>query len=585
MLKKMRVLTGKQNEGLAQNIMWGFVEALLVGVPFVFVYLIIKEMFTTVPDLSYVWTCCGIMTALFVARVVVARHVMINNHSLGYDAGLDIRRNLASKLKKVPMGYLLKVDPGRINATMLQDVTFTEQIYSHLFSQLIVTFSLVTLVVIGLTIEDWRLSIAMCIGLPLAIVVFVVLKKVGAVLSRRLLDKVAEMTGSLMEYILSIKLLKAYNLAGKRFSKLDDQLKDIQKMSLKHEFVAGVAPLSFITLVELGFATMLLALVYLYVGGELQPHVAVLFLIVSSRFFRPLVAMAMFLAEYNFMQQSANRIEEVLTAPELPEGHWVETLEPSIEFDNVSFTYAEKPVLRSVSFRCEPGTLTALVGPSGSGKTTITSLIARFWDTTSGQVRIGDTPVEKLTAECLADHISLVFQDVYLFQDTIFNNLTLGMTDPDWEQVERVCKATCRWDFISQLPDGLDTVVGEAGASLSGGEKQRLSIARAVLKDAPIVLLDEATASLDPENEYEIQQALSTLIKGKTVIMIAHRLSTIVHADQIVVLENGTIIERGNHRDLIENSSGLYRSLWEAERHAHGWKLVSEGETTSVPAN
>ncbi|MFD2178907.1 ABC transporter ATP-binding protein [Veronia pacifica] len=579
MLNQMKVLTGKQNEGLAQNILLGFIEALLVGIPFVFVYLVIKEMFSAVPDFAYIWTCCGIMTLLFAVRVVVARHVMVSNHGLGYDAGLDIRRNLASKLKKVPMGYLLKVDPGRLNATMLQDVTFTEQIYSHLFSQLIVTTSLVALVVIGLTVEDWRLSVAMCIGLPLAIVVFIALKKAGALLSRKLLDKVAEMTGSLMEYILSIKLLKAYNLAGKRFSKLDDQLKGIQRMSLKHEFLAGVAPLSFITLVELGFATMLLTLVYLYVGGELQPHVAVLFLIVSSRFFRPLVALAMFLAEYSFMQQAANRIEDVLSAPELPEGQQVLDLEPSIEFDKVSFTYADRPVLRSVSFRCEPGTLTALVGPSGSGKTTITSLIARFWDATEGQILMGDTPIKNLTAECLADHISLVFQDVYLFQDTIFNNLTLGISDPDRERVEMVCKATCCWDFICQLPDGLDTVIGEAGASLSGGEKQRLSIARAVLKDAPIVLLDEATASLDPENEYEIQQALSTLIENKTVIIIAHRLGTIVHADQILVLEDGVIVERGKHQTLYD-SQGLYHSLWNAERQAHGWKLNSADVTT-----
>ncbi|CCN49506.1 putative HLYB/MSBA FAMILY ABC TRANSPORTER [Vibrio nigripulchritudo MADA3029] len=572
MLNQMKTLTGTQNEGLTRNVLVGFCEALLMGLPFVLVYLVVKEMFSPTPDLEYIWVCCAIMALLFTVRVVVARSVMVSNQIFGYDAGVNIRRNLAAKLKRVPMGYLLRVDPGSLNSTMLQDVTFTEQIFSHLFSQLVITISLVALVAIGLTFEDWRLSLAMCIGLPIAIVTFVLLKKAGAVLSRALLDKVAEMTGSLMEYILSIKLLKAYNLAGKRFSKLDDQLKDIQKMSLKHEFVAGVAPLGFVCLVELGFATMLLTLVYLYVGGDLQPHVAVLFMIVSSRFFRPLMSIAIFLAEHSFMQQAANRIQEVLDAPELPQGHTQDTLKPTIEFDNVSFMYAQEPVLNSVSFRCEPGTLTALVGPSGSGKTTITSLIARFWDAPQGQVRIGDHPVDSLTAECLADHISMVFQDVYLFHDTIFNNITIGMANPSREQVEEVCKATCCWDFICELPDGLDSMIGEGGATLSGGEKQRLSIARAILKDAPIVLLDEATASLDPENEYDIQQALNALIKNKTVIMIAHRLNTIVHADQILVLDNGSIVERGKHQDLLE-SQGLYCSLWEAQRQAQGWKM------------
>ncbi|MDP2572077.1 ABC transporter ATP-binding protein [Vibrio penaeicida] len=572
MLKQMKALTGTENEGLTRNILVGFLEAFLMGIPFVVVYLVIKEMFLPQPNLNFIWVCCGSMLVLFALRIVVARYVMVHSQIFGYDAGINIRQNLAGKLKKVPMGYLLKTDPGALNATMLQDVTFTEQIFSHLFSQLVVTISLAALVAIGLTFEDWRLSLAMCIGLPIAIVTFILLKKAGAILSRKLLDKVAEMTGSLMEYILAIKLLKSYNLAGTRFSKLDNQLKDIQRMSLKHEFVAGVAPLSFVCLVELGFATMLISLIYLYAGGELAPHVAVLFLIVSSRFFKPLMSIAIYLAEYSFMQQASNRIQDVLEEPELPQGEVNRKLEPSIEFENVSFTYAQNPVLSGISFSCQPGSLTALVGPSGSGQTTITSLIARFWDTSEGDIKIGGHNVQSLTAECLADQISMVFQEVYLFHDTVFNNLTIGLQKPSRQKVEEVCKATCCWEFVSNLPHGLDSLIGEGGATLSGGEKQRLSIARAILKDAPIVLLDEATASLDPENEHEIQQALSALIKKKTVIMIAHRLNTIVNADQILVLDDGKIQQQGSHQEL-NNTAGLYQSLWNAQQQAHGWTM------------
>ncbi len=572
MLSNMKTLTGSDNQGLGRNIALGFLEALVTGLPFAVLYLVIKELFQETPDMPYIWNCCWGLVALFLLRVIAARAALIGNNTFGYQAGVDMRRNLAQKLKRVPMGYLLKQDPGSLNASLLQDVTFTEQIFSHLFAQLVVTISLVSLVALGLSIEDWRLGLAMCAGLPLAVAAFIGLRKLGAVLSRQMLDLVANITGSLIEYILAIKVLQAYNLAGKRFGTLDERLKTLQGLSLKHEFAAGMAPLGFICLVEMGFAAMLVTLVYLFVGGDLRPDVAVLFLLVSSRFFRPLMAMAMFLAEYSFMRQAANRIEEVLQAPELTQGTREVMPSAQIEFDSVSFAYEEKPILKEISFQCQPGTLTALVGPSGSGKTTITSLLARFWDAQQGEIRLGGHPVTSLTAENLADHMSMVFQDVYLFNDTVLNNLTIGQEGVSRERVIEVCKLTCCYDFIQSLPQGLDTVIGEGGASLSGGEKQRLSIARAILKDAPIVLLDEATASLDPENEFEIQRAINALIKRKTVIMIAHRLNTIVNADQILVLEQGEIRQRGTHQILV-GVEGLYQTLWQAQQQTHGWKL------------
>ncbi len=572
MLNQMKILTGKNNQHLGRNICLGFVEALLTGFPYALLYLVIQQMFLPKPDLQQMWWYCGLMGLVFIVRVIVSKSVFVNSSNFGYQAGVDIRNNLAQKLKRVPMGYLFKVDPGSLNATMLQDVAFTEQIFSHLFAQLVVTISLATLVAIGLTFEDWRLGLAMCIGLPLAILVFGVLKTIGEKYSRALLNLVGEMTGSLMEYILGIKVLRAYNLAGKRFTKLDNQLKSLQSLSLRHELFAGMAPLSFVCLVELGFATMLLTSVYLFIGGDLQAQVLILFFIASSRFFKPLMAIAIYLAEYSFMRQSANRIEEVLQAPELKQGTLNKTLTPVVEFNQVTFSYDKETVLQDVSLTCQPGTLTALVGPSGSGKTTITSLLARFWDVDKGCISIGGQDIRQLSAECLADHISMVFQDVYLFNDTIYNNLTLGMDKPNRDKVEAVCKATCCWSFIEALPQGLDSMVGEAGTSLSGGEKQRLSIARAILKDAPIVLLDEATASLDPENEHEIQLALSALIQHKTVIMIAHRLNTIVNADQVLVLDNSQIVQRGTHDNLV-NKTGLYRQLWQAQQQSQGWAL------------
>lgn len=314
---------------------------------------------------------------------------------------------------------------------------------------------------------------------------------------------------------------------------------------------------------------------YLLLGGTLGVPMFVMFLVIILRFYHPLQQVGTYLAELRYFRQSFDRIQAVLDEQPLPEPADNPRLEYfDIAFREVSFRYEEDAVLERVTFTIPERSVTALVGPSGSGKTTIANLIARFWDVQSGEVRIGGRNIKELRTERLLSYISMVFQDVYLFHDTILNNIRLGRLDASQEQVEAAARAAQCHEFITQLPDGYHTLIGEGGSTLSGGEKQRLSIARAIIKDAPIVLLDEATASLDPENEALIQQGFQNLVQDKTLVVIAHRLATIRNADQILVLDHGQIVERGKHAQLLA-LNGLYAHLWREQAQAHGWKMAA----------
>jgi ATP-binding cassette subfamily B protein len=300
-----------------------------------------------------------------------------------------------------------------------------------------------------------------------------------------------------------------------------------------------------------------------------------MFLVVTLRFYHPLQQVGLFLAELRYFRMSFDRIQAVLDEPTLPEPSNDPHLDRfDIEFRNVSFRYEKELVLDHISFHIPERSVTALVGPSGSGKTTIANLIARFWDVNEGEVRIGGCNIKALRTDRLLSYISMVFQDVYLFHDTVLNNIRIGRPHATIEEVMAAARAAQCHEFIKRRPQGYDTIVGEGGSTLSGGEKQRLSIARAILKNAPIVLLDEATASLDPENEALIQRGFQALVRAKTLVVIAHRLSTIRHADQILVIDKGRIVERGRHEELLA-VNGLYAKLWREQERAHGWKVAA----------
>ncbi|MEA1894345.1 MAG: ABC transporter ATP-binding protein [Euryarchaeota archaeon] len=349
--------------------------------------------------------------------------------------------------------------------------------------------------------------------------------------------------------------------------------KKLRNDSIILEAGAGVPVLSYLVILEMGFIGLLLLGLYLLFGGQITIPVLIMFVVIGYHFYTPLQNVGMFAAEMRYMNLSAERITEVMKTSPLPEPE--DDIRPdnfNIEFKDVTFRYYDVDVLKRINAAFPVRSITALVGPSGSGKTTVTNLIARFWDVDSGEITIGGINIRNMKTETLLSYISMVFQDVYLFHDTVYNNIKVGKNDASREQVMAAAKSAQCHDFIEKLEKGYDTMVGEGGSTLSGGEKQRISIARAILKDAPIVLLDEATASLDPENELLIQNAIQELVKSKTLIVIAHRLSTIANADQILVIDSGRVVESGRHAELVR-ANGMYSRMWNNQQQARGWKF------------
>lgn len=379
----------------------------------------------------------------------------------------------------------------------------------------------------------------------------------------------------ILEYVEGIQALKAFNVAGEKFEKLKNAF-DNQRESAVHIETKSAAPIATVgkMVLNLGIAITMILGGVLTIKLELSPFYYIAFLVMALNIYEPVSILFFFIADFARTNRANERITEIYEEKPLDE-HLEGNVHPkdnTITFSNVTFGYGETAVLKNITPKFPEKTITALVGPSGSGKSTVTKLIGRFWDVDSGEITLGGVSVKDMPTEKLLGKISVVFQYVYLFHDTIEQNIKMGKEDATREEViEAAKKASCH-EFIMSLPDGYDTMVGEGGSTLSGGEKQRISIARALLKDAPIVLLDEATASLDPENEVLIQSAISELVFDKTVIIVAHRLQSIMNADQIVVLDDGNVRETGTHTELLEKD-GMYAHLWQEQSRAGNWSI------------
>lgn len=522
-------------------------------------------------DTTRLWVIFGILAAYMLVMAVAERQSYRHNFRGAYEMSADGRIRLAEHLRRLPLGSLFRHDPGDLASMMISDFTLAETGISHHLPQLMGALVMPVLAFFGLLWIDWRMSVAMFIALPLAVLVLTGSTRIQYSLSRKQIEAKVNAGSRLEEYLQGIRVIKAYNLLGGKFERLQKAFADLRRASLRLEALMGPFILLSITLVRAGLTLMILCGAYLLVGGQLDLLTFVMFLIVGSRVFDPLTSALTNFAEFRYFSIAGGRILNLMREPEMT-GKKESPEHGDITFENVSFGYGEKEILHDVSLTLRQGSLTALVGPSGSGKSTLMKLCARFYNPQKGKVLLNGQDMKELEPESLMKHISMVFQDVYLFQDTIKNNIRFSKSNATDSEIEAAARKACCHDFIMRLPDGYDTMVGEGGCTLSGGEKQRLSIARAILKEAPIVLLDEATASLDPENEVEVQKAINTLIEGRTVIVIAHRLKTIRNADKIIVLEDGYIAEQGTHDELLRNQ-GLYHKLWTIQEKTIGWKL------------
>ncbi|MFA8434805.1 MAG: ABC transporter ATP-binding protein [Marinifilaceae bacterium] len=551
------------------------IHGLFLAAPTGILLFIIWELFKETPNTQFIWKLVSVMALLFVLQLKIARWVMVNTNNTIYTMTSKLRLKLGDHLQKLSLGFYKRRDPGDLASVVLQDVSNFETIFSHTIQNIFGAFYGTLFLSLFLFSLDWRLALLMLAALPLAFL----FAKMATMLAKKFSEKhVASRNATnsrFIEYIQGIQHLKSFNQTGDGFTTLQNAFNDLRKNSIKVEAIPGPFVITSFVVFELFFLLM----VYLGIAAITEKSLAipsfVAFLIVGYRLYDPLKLLMVDYALLRYMNVSLNRIIQLLKAPLQKSGKNITPVSYDIEFKQVTFSYVDREILSDVSFTVPAKGLTALVGASGSGKSTIANLIARFWDVQKGQVTIGGYDVKDMAPKTVYGLISEVFQDVYLFDDTIYNNIKIGKPDASQEEIMLAAEKAQVLEFLDALPHGMHTKVGEGGSHLSGGQKQRISIARAMLKNAPIVLLDEATASLDPENEIHIQRAIQQLVKDKTVVVIAHKLQTIRNADKIIVLENGSIAEEGTHQELLQNK-GLYSQYWNTQQTTQGWKLKTE---------
>lgn len=490
-----------------------------------------------------------------------------------YTAAEDSRIRIAESVRKFPMSVFNNKDLTELTTNMMGDCASIEHSMSHIVPPLMANAISCTLICICVMLFNWHMGLSIFCTLPLSFLIIFCSRRLQEKASKKQVDAKLQATAEEQEYLNGIKVIKSCHLDGERFSKLNTALKQLKQESIRMELGTSVFISIAQFVLQAGIGITVFVGVHLLTGGNISAIPLLLSLVIVCRMYGPVLTILTLLPMLFHTLVSTQRMRELAAIPIMEGSTDTPIPNHTITFENVSFSYNHKePVLQDVTAVIPEGKVTALVGPSGSGKSTMSRLIARFWDTDSGVVKIGGVNIKTLDPEYLMSSMSFVFQDVTLFNDTILNNIRIGSIEATDEQIYAAAKATCCDDFVRQLPDGYNTLLGENGSTLSGGERQRISIARALLKNAPVILLDEATASLDPENEVLIQNAISRLIAGKTVLVIAHRLRTIAGADQIIVLDEGRIEETGTHEKLMEHP-GLYRRLFDIQMKSQEWMV------------
>ena len=493
-------------------------------------------------------------------------------YGLVYNEVKTTRISLAERLRKLPLGYFGKRDLADLTETLMGDVNRMEHVWSHVLGYLYGSYISTAVIAVCLLVYDWRLAIACLWGVPVAFGLLFGSRKFAARSAERTKEAAVRVSDGIQEALENIREIRATNREDRYLEGLDRKIDEHERIMIRGELGTGVFVNAASVIMRLGVATTILVGANLILSGRIDFMLLFLFLLVITRVYAPFDQSLALIAEMFVSQVSADRINEIYETP-VAEG--AEVFEPKghdIVFQHVGFAYDEKEVLHDVSFTAKEGEVTALVGPSGSGKSTCARLAARLWDISKGTIQVGGVDISTVDPEVLLRDYAMVFQDVVLFDDTVMENIRLGKHGATDEEVRAAAKAANCHDFVQRLPKGYDTPIGENGAKLSGGERQRISIARALLKDAPIVLLDEATASLDVENETKVQGALSRLLAGKTVLVIAHRMRTVEAADKIVVLSDGRVAEEGAPSELMAKG-GLYHHMVELQRQSAQWHL------------
>ncbi|MBS6679075.1 MAG: ABC transporter ATP-binding protein [Clostridiales bacterium] len=568
-------LTDQGVENTKKGTFWTVIVNLVVMGGVSILYLLMSGFMRTLPEgkhLPGVVSAVGLVILFVLLSFVTHLQQYKATYGLVYNEVKTTRLGLAERLRKLPLGYFGKRDLADLTETIMGDVNRMEHVWSHVLGYLYGAYISTGVIAICLFFYDWRLAIASLWGVPVAFGLLFGSRKTADRNAQRTKKAAVRVSDGIQEALENIREIRATNQEERYLEGLNQKIDEHERVMIRGELGTGLFVNAASVIMRMGVATTILVGANLILSGSIDFMLLFLFLLVITRIYAPFDQSLALIAEMFVSQVSADRMMEIYDTPVAegsgtfgPKGH-------DIVFEHVGFAYDEKEVLHDVSFTAKEGEVTALVGPSGSGKSTCARLAARLWEIDKGVIKVGNVDISTVDPEVLLRDYSMVFQEVVLFDDTVMENIRLGRHGATDEEVQAAAKAANCEEFIGRLPEGYDTPIGENGARLSGGERQRISIARALLKDAPIILLDEATASLDVENETKVQEALSRLLAGKTVLVIAHRMRTVEAADKIVVLAEGRVAEEGSPAELMARG-GLFCRMVELQQQSAGWRL------------
>ena len=570
--KIMRFARGEA-KNIKKSVFVSFIFALFKMLEMAAIYFVIVGLVDGVHDFKPAWTAIILMIVSITGCSITKYYSQLQQTHAGYFMTALKRLSIGERLKSVPMGYFNDSSLGELTGvctTVLENVEMNGAI---LLVMVLGGFVNAFVFMFMILFFDWRIGIIAIVTTATYLLVTSNMEKKANKLAPDRQKSESKMVETVLEYVQGMSVVKSFNLAGKGDQSVQDALEYNRHSNLTIEKLFSPYVIVQNLILQAGSVIIMLAGVYFYLQNTMTLANALMVVIISFIIFNEINQAGSSMAVMRVISSCMDRADEVEDMPQLVEKEKTADIQShDIVFKNVDFSYDTRQILKDISFTIPNNTTTAVVGPSGSGKTTMCNLISRFWDVDAGSITIGGKDVRDFTLEELMDQISIVFQRVYLFADTIENNIKFGRPDATHEEVVMAAKKACCDDFIESLPDGYQTIIGEGGASLSGGEKQRISIARAILKDSPIIILDEATANVDPENEDRLQKAIEQLTRNKTILMIAHRLKTVRNADQILVLDKGQVVQKGTHQELAK-VEGIYKDFISAKEESNQWKL------------
>lgn len=587
-IQKRFAMSEQGAKDFLKGTLWTTLQNFSFMLPVMLVYLFLQQLFANYPESGGpenlpVWYYIAFSVLSMVIIYVIALYQYNSTYIKVYNESAVRRISLAEKLRRLPLSYFGKKNLSDLTTTIMQDAADMEHIFSHAVPQLVGSIITLLITIIGLSFLSWELTIAVFWVVPVAIIIFAFTKRMQTKEHKAGYLQKRAVTEKIQEGLLQIQEIKSYGHEDEFLRELALEQELYEKKQIKGELLVGVIINLLQSIIKLGLPTLIVIGASLLLAGRVDFLTYLIFLVLSSIVFNPLLITLEQSAVLFFLDVRIDRMREIMELPVQEGATDYKVDNYTIRFNHVDFSYKdnEEKVLSDVTFEARQGEVTALIGPSGGGKSTTARLAARFWDPTQGTITLGGTDITTIDPEALLKNYSIVFQDVVLFNASVMDNIRIGKKDASDEEVLRAARAARCDDFVNNLPEGYRTLIGENGSRLSGGERQRISIARALLKDAPIVLLDEATASVDAENETKIQAGISELVKGRTVLIIAHRMRTVANADKIVVLKEGRIVEQGAPQELMKMENGIFKNMNELQNPSYKFMVISSNKNTN----